>query len=101
MITPFQKKIYEALKKVPKGKVTTYQDLAHTIGSKAYRAVGSAMRKNPFAPVVPCHRVINTDGSIGNFSGKDGVKGKIKMLREEGIIIINNKIDLKKFLYKK
>ena len=100
MTTSFQDKIYEALKKVPKGKVTTYQELAHAIGSRAYRAVGSAMRKNPFAPKVPCQRVINADGSIGNFSGKDGIKGKIKMLRKEGITITNNKIDLKKYKFK-
>jgi len=100
MITAFQHTIYEALKKVPKGRVTTYKELAHAVHSKAYRAVGSAMRKNPFAPMVPCHRVINADGSVGNFSGKGGVKGKIAFLRKEGICVIQSKIDLKKYMFR-
>lgn len=100
MITPFQKKVYKALKKVPKGKVTTYQELAHAVNSKAYRTVGTAMKKNPFAPIVPCHRVINANGSIGNYTGQGGVKKKIELLQQEGVVVEQNKIDLKKYLYK-
>ena len=100
MITSFQKKIYEKLKEVPKGKVISYKELAKAVGSKAYRAVGSAMRKNPFAPKVPCHRVINSNGYVGNFSAKGGTKAKIRLLTKEGVKIKNNRIDLKKYLYK-
>jgi methylated-DNA-[protein]-cysteine S-methyltransferase len=98
-ITNFQKKVYELTKKVPRGKVTTYSAIANKLKSSP-RAVGQALRVNPFAPVVPCHRVIKSDGNIGGFSGE--VKGKpiqkkIAMLRKEGVKIKFNKI-AKKFL---
>lgn len=91
----FSQQIYEILKKVPKGKVTTYQALAHALNTKAYRAVGNAMNKNPHAPIVPCHRVIKSNGEIGGFAS--GTKNKIKLLKSEGIEIKNNKVDLKKY----
>jgi len=100
MVTKFQKKVYDVLRKVPKGKVITYKELAKAVGSKAYRAVGTAMRKNPFAPKVPCHRVINSNGYVGNFSAQGGVRKKIEMLRKEGVIVDNNMIDLKKYIFK-
>lgn len=87
----FSEKCYELLKKVPKGKVTTYKEIARALKTKAYRAVGSAMNKNPYAPKVPCHRVINSDRKIGGFAS--GIKNKIAMLKKEGIIIKNNKIE--------
>ena len=97
----FYEKVYEKLRKVPKGRVVTYKELARSLNSKAYRAVGSAMGKNPFAPSVPCHRVVNSNGNLGNFSGKGGVKAKIKLLEEEGIKIKNNKIvDFEKVLFR-
>ncbi|HLC74045.1 MAG TPA: MGMT family protein [Candidatus Nanoarchaeia archaeon] len=97
----FYEKVYEKLKKVPKGKVVTYKILAKALNSKAYRAVGTAMRKNPYAPTVPCHRVVKNNGDIGNFSGKGGVKAKIKLLEKEGVKIKNNKIiDFEKVLFK-
>ena len=65
----FNERTYDLLKKVPKGKVTTYKALAEKLGTKAYRAVGQAMRCNPYAPKVPCHRVVKSDGSIGGFQG--------------------------------
>ncbi|MAG91558.1 cysteine methyltransferase [Candidatus Woesearchaeota archaeon] len=93
----FNEKIYSELKKVPKGKVTTYKALAKKIGTKAYRAVGRAMRNNPYAPKVPCHRCVSSDGRIGGFSGKLSpnsreVKKKIRMLRNEGIKIKGDKV---------
>lgn len=101
----FNKKIYDLLKKVPKGKVTTYKILAEALGTKAYRAVGQAMRCNPYAPKVPCHRVVKSDGSIGGFQGSMNpdskeVKKKILMLKKERVEIKNNKIDLNRFLFK-
>lgn len=94
----FRDKIYKKASKVPRGRVTTYRALARAIGSKAYRAVGTAMNKNPHWPKVPCHRVINSDGRVGGFAS--GQKKKIVLLRKEGVEIINGKIDLKKFEYK-
>ena len=85
----FNERCYKALKKVPKGKVTTYGALARAINSKAYRAVGNAMNKNPYAPKVPCHRVIKSDGTIGGFAS--GTKKKIKMLKKEGVEIKKGK----------
>jgi methylated-DNA-[protein]-cysteine S-methyltransferase len=91
MITQFQKRVYELCKKVPKGKVTTYKAIAKKMGTKAYRAVGTALNKNPFAPKVPCHRVVNSSGFAGQFA--KGIDAKIGFLRKEGIKIKNKKIE--------
>ena len=96
----FNQKVYELLKKIPKGKVTTYRILAEKLGTKAYRAVGNAMATNPYAPKVPCHRVVNSNGNVGNYSGKGGKKGKIRMLEKEGVKVKNNRIaDFEKHLF--
>lgn len=95
----FNEKCYSVLLKVPKGKVTTYKEIAKAIHSKAYRAVGNAMNKNPYAPKVPCHRVVKSDGEVGGFAS--GTKKKIEILRKEGIEINkDNKINLKKYLFR-
>jgi len=84
-MTEFQKRIYEVVKKIPRGKVLTYKEVARLAGRpKAYRAVGNALNKNPFAPAVPCHRVIKSDGKIGGYAR--GTKIKVKLLRKEGAI---------------
>lgn len=98
MVTGFQNKVYGICKKVPKGKVTTYKEIAESLGTKAYRAVGTALNKNPFAPEVPCHRVINSNGKIGGFAS--GIKKKIKLLKKEGVEVMNKKVDLKKYFKK-
>jgi methylated-DNA-[protein]-cysteine S-methyltransferase len=86
-LTAFQKKVLTKLMDVPRGQTVTYKKLAAMAGRpRAYRAVGTAVRKNPLAPYVPCHRVIRSDGGYGNYSGKGGRQGKIRMLREEGAI---------------
>ncbi len=99
-MTKFQSLCYKALVKVPRGKVTTYSGLAAMIGRpKAHRAVGTAMNKNPFAPEVPCHRVVKSNGDLGGFGG--GSKLKIKRLQEEGVKVHNNKIvNFQSILYK-
>jgi len=94
----FNERCYELLRKVPKGKITTYKELAHALNTGAYRAVGNAMNKNPYAPVVPCHRVINADGRLGGFAS--GLPKKIKMLKSEGVKIVDGKIDLNKYLHR-
>ena len=87
----FNERCYELLKKVPRGKVTTYKELANALNTRAYRAVGNAMNKNPYSPQVPCHRVVNSNGSLGGFAfGNDA---KIDFLENEGIVIKNNKIE--------
>src|SRR3989344_422870 len=94
----FNERCYSVLKKVPKGKATTYKEISKALNSKAYRAVGNAMNKNPYAPRVPCHRVVKSDGFVGGFAS--GPRNKIKMLKNEGVEVKNNKIDLSKYLYK-
>ena len=86
--TFFQEKVYNALRKVPEGKVITYKELAEAIGCKSPRAIGQAMRHNPYAPIVPCHRVVASDGSIGGFSGRtsgSAIDRKVALLRKEGV----------------
>ncbi|MCK9568336.1 MGMT family protein [Candidatus Pacearchaeota archaeon] len=94
----FYEKCYTILKKVPKGKVTTYKEIARALNSKAYRAVGTAMNKNPYAPIVPCHRVVNSDGKVGGFFS--GENAKIKLLKSEGVDVLNGRLDLNKYFYK-
>jgi methylated-DNA-[protein]-cysteine S-methyltransferase len=85
--TEFQEKVYAIVKKVPKGKTTTYKAIALKLNSSP-RAVGQALKVNPYAPIVPCHRVIMSDGKIGGYAGKSpkNIKKKIQMLKEEGAI---------------
>lgn len=97
--TEFQKRCYQALMKVPAGKVTTYSELARAIGSKASRAVGSAMAKNKQLITIPCHRVVRSNGEIGQYA--NGSKKKADLLTSEGIKIRNGKIqNLQQSLYK-
>lgn len=85
-------------KKIPKGKVTTYKEIAKMIGKpKAARGVGRALNKNKNKNI-PCHRVVKSNGEVGGFN--QGKEKKIKKLKKEGIEIIEGKIDLKKYLFK-
>ena len=84
--TEFQLKVWAYLRKIPRGSVRTYSQVAKDIGKPlATRAVGNAIGKNPYAPKIPCHRVIRSDGSLGGYSGKGGVKTKRFLLKKEGI----------------
>ena len=97
VIAEFNEKCYQVLKKVPKGKVTTYKNIAKALKTRAYRAVGRAMKMNENAPAVPCHRVVCSDGNVGGYLGKRDNEKKIKLLKKEGIEIVNGKINLEKF----
>ena len=86
--TPFQQKVWAALRTIPRGEVRTYTGIAVQIGHpSSARAVANACGKNPYAPEVPCHRVIRSDGSIGGYSAEGGSEKKRAMLREEGVHI--------------
>ena len=86
--TPFQVKVWKYLKTIPKGKVITYKQLAKAIKMpKAVRAVANACAKNPYAPKIPCHRVIRSDGGLGGYSGVGGIRQKIRLLRSEKVKI--------------
>ncbi|MBI5728928.1 MAG: MGMT family protein [Candidatus Magasanikbacteria bacterium] len=81
MLTPFQHKVFAVVKKIPRGKVLTYQQVAEKIGEpRAARAVGNALNKN-YDPAIPCHRVVRSDGSPGGYNR--GAKKKIKILQKE------------------
>ena len=86
--TTFQVKVWKYLKTIPKGKVITYKQLAKAIKMpKAVRAVANACAKNPYAPKIPCHRVIRSDGGLGGYSGVGGIRQKIRLLRSEKVKI--------------
>ena len=86
--TRFQQRVWDYLKKIPRGSVKTYSQVAKGIGKPlAVRAVANAIGKNPFAPKIPCHRVIRSDGSHGGYSGKGGIKTKKLLLKREGITL--------------
>lgn len=87
----FAEKCYEVLRRVPRGRVTTYGEIAKAVGvPRGARAVGNAMNKNPYAPKVPCHRVVFGDGRIGGFAGE--VKVKVSLLRGEGVRVRGGKV---------
>ncbi len=82
----FYQKVWSVVSKIPKGEVRTYKWVAQQVGSpNAVRAVGQALKNNPFAPIIPCHRVIKSDGTLGGY--RLGIKKKIALLSSEGIKI--------------
>jgi len=94
------KKIYKKLLEVPKGKITTYGELAKAVGLKnGQRAVGKIMNKNPYPVIIPCHRVVKSNGKIGGYAYGEEIKSD--MLTREGIEIKNGKIlDLENKIYR-
>lgn len=91
----FSERLYEKLREVPRGRVTTYKFLAQALGTRAYRAVGQVLRRNPYAPEVPCHRVVASDGSMGGFHGEttgSEIERKKKLLAEEGVRVVDGRV---------
>ena len=91
----FAQGVYVLCKQVPRGRVTTYGEIAKALNSKAYRAVGAVLRCNPYAPVVPCHRVVGSDGRIGGFMGESegkAVEKKVRLLAEEGVRVVKGRV---------
>lgn len=107
-VTKFAQSVYDATCKIPKGKVTTYKLIALAIQNpRAIQAVGNALSVNPFAPNVPCHRVIASDGTLGGYFGdsatekeSDKIKLKISLLKNEGVIINENGKISDEFIFK-
>ena len=84
----FQLKVWKYLETIPKGHVKTYKEVAIAIKRpKSARAVANACGKNPYAPKIPCHRVIRSDGGLGGYSGKGGIQTKLRLLRSEKVDI--------------
>jgi len=87
-VSPFAARVYAALKRIPRGRVITYAALARRVGCRSPRAVGQALRANPLAPAVPCHRVIASDLTPGGFAGKTRgpeLRRKLRLLAKEGV----------------
>ncbi len=86
--TEFQVKVWRAIAKIPKGEVRTYKELARIIKKpKAIRAVANACGKNPYPIRIPCHRVVGSNGYLGGYSAKGGIKQKKSLLRKEGVTL--------------
>ena len=99
-MTEKAKSLYTLISKIPIGKITTYKIVGDTLGIKSYRAVGQILKRNPNAPIVPCHRIIKSTGEIGGYDGTR-VSDKIKLLESEGIKIENGKIiNFENLIYK-
>ena len=95
----FDKRCYALLNQIPEGKVTTYAEIAKKLNTKAWRAVGSAMAKNKNLIVIPCHRVVRSDGTVGQYAL--GADKKIEILKKEGVLIKNGKIkNLSDFMHR-
>ncbi len=93
--TPFERDVLVATFGIPKGKVSTYSRVAQKIGKpRAFRAVGNALHKNPLAPIVPCHRVVRSDGGFGG--EPESAKSRKRLLEKEGILTENGKVKLNK-----
>ncbi len=98
-MTEFQESALKLVSKVPRGRVATYKELARALGRpRAWRAVGNALAKNPRPGVVPCHRVVRSDGRVGGYSL--GRERKEKLLGEEGVKVENGKLRIKEYLFK-
>lgn len=92
--TPFEMAVYAVVSGVPEGKVTSYGRVAAKLGRGTARAVGSALARNPFAPEVPCHRVVRADGGLGGFNGATAgpeLDRKMSMLQAEGVPFAANR----------
>lgn len=99
-LSDFEKKVLDAVQKIPKGKVVSYKHIAQVIGCpRACQAVGNALKKNPWAPRVPCHRVVKSDGCVGGYAG--GAVKKIKLLTKEGVKLCRAKGEKFKVLFDK
>ncbi len=99
----FQQKVLDLCKKIPRGRVSTYKEIGKALGGKGqvYRAVGRALKDNPCAPKIPCHRVVSSGGSLGGYAGKMNSKKKISLLKKEKVFVKKGKIvDFKKKLFR-
>jgi O-6-methylguanine DNA methyltransferase len=89
----FSQRVWALTSRIPTGRVTTYGELARKLGCTAFRAVGNALNHNPYAPAVPCHRVVGSDGRLTGFAG--GLPAKRRLLENEGVRMVGaNRVDL-------
>jgi len=91
----FDQRVWALTARVPTGYVTTYRDIAQALGTRAYRAVGQALNRNPYAPAVPCHRVVAADGRLNGYA--HGLAAKARLLREEGVAVDQERVPLGRY----
>lgn len=96
-LTSFQERVWKICAIVPSGRVTTYGAIARALNTRAYRAVGQAIHRNPFAPIVPCHRVVGADGALTGFAA--GLARKRQLLRAEGVTFRGRRVDLARHFF--
>ena len=89
----FNQKVWALTSRIPKGRVTTYGELAKALGGNAYRAIGNAMNRNPYAPGVPCHRVVGSNRSLTGYA--HGLEKKREMLIAEGVACSETRAEVK------
>lgn len=100
--TIFEERVYDVVRMIPRGKVSTYLAVAGVLGIRSAQAIGQALKRNPYAPEVPCHRVVASGGKIGGFYGESSgprISDKCSMLLEEGVRFKDGTIDLTEFLH--
>jgi methylated-DNA-[protein]-cysteine S-methyltransferase len=92
----FAERVWAATARIPRGKVATYGQIAATLKTRGCRAVGLSLGKNPYAPGVPCHRVVGSDGRLTGYAG--GLRKKTELLAAEGVTVVKGKVDLEQHL---
>lgn len=93
-------KVYQAVKRIPKGKVSTYSDIGRVAGVRSPRAVGSMLHKNKNPEIAPCHRVVHKDGRLAKKYAFGGIREQAEKLKNEDIVIRDGRVDMKKYLWK-
>ncbi len=99
----FSEKVYELCRKIPDGKISTYREIAKKLNTKSYRAVGQALKHNQNPKNIPCFKIVKANGDVGGYSGINpkNISKKIRLLKNEGIKIKDNKVlDMESVLYK-
>ena len=99
----FSEKVYRAVCKIPKGKVSTYKEVAKAVGMpRAVRAVGQALKVNKHPDKIPCYKIVRSDGKVGGYCGSDtkNIKKKIRLLEKDGVKVVGGKVELGRCLYR-
>jgi methylated-DNA-[protein]-cysteine S-methyltransferase len=96
----FSEKVYNLCREIPPGKVTTYREMAEVMGTRAYQAIGQALKKNKSSDI-PCHRVVMSTGEAGGYHGRNEkkIKEKIEKLKREGVVSIRGRINLNRYRF--
>lgn len=97
----FSEQVFSLVSQIPKGKVASYSDIAHALGTKAYRAVAQVLKTNPTPIKIPCHRIINSSGKLGGYFGnsQESLMYKKELLLQEGVQFTSKGLVPKEYFY--